>query len=86
MNGNKIQGKNPKYPSDAKKAHIEGRVVLMATISDSGNVEALCVIQGPTELRQSAVDAVKTWRYKPVERNGQPVEVKTQINVDFTLR
>lgn len=86
MARNKIQGKDPKYPSDAKKAHIEGRVVLEATISDSGNVEDLCVSQGPAALQQATVDAVKTWKYKPFALNGQPVEVKTQINVDFTLR
>ena len=37
-------------------------------------------------LRQAAFDAVKTWKYKPFELNGQPVEVKTQMNVDFSLR
>jgi TonB family protein len=77
-------GKDPKYPSDAKRAHVEGRVVLVATISASGNVEDLCVSQGPEMLRQAAFDAVKTWKYKPYEVNGQPVEVKTMMNCDFT--
>jgi protein TonB len=54
-------GKDPKYPSDAKRAHVEGRVVLVATISVSGKVEELCVSQGPEMLRQAAFDAVKTW-------------------------
>jgi protein TonB len=79
-------GKDPKYPSDAKRAHVEGRVALVATISVSGNVGNLCVSQGPEKLRQAAFDAVKTWKYKPFEVNGQPVEVKTQMNVDFTLQ
>ena len=79
-------GKDPKYPSHAKRAHIEGRVVLVATVSVSGNVEELCVSQGPELLRQAAFDAVKTWKYKPFEVNGQPVEVKTQMNVDFALQ
>ena len=83
MAGKKIRGKNPKYPSDAKKAHIEGRVVLIATISESGDVEELCVSQGPVMLQQAAFDAVKTWKYKPTVLNGQPLEVKTLINVDF---
>jgi protein TonB len=86
MARNRVGGKDPKYPSDAKRAQIDGRVVLEATISDSGTVEDLCVSQGPAMLQQAAVDAVKTWRYKPFELNGQPVEVKTLINVDFTLR
>jgi len=55
-------------------------------VSPSGKVEDLCVSQGPELLRQAAFDAVKTWKYKPFALNGQPVEVKTQINVDFTLR
>jgi protein TonB len=76
-------GKDPKYPSDAKRAHVEGRVVLVATISVSGSVEDLCVSQGPEMLRQAAFDAVKTWKYKPFDVNGQPMEVKTQMNVDF---
>ena len=78
-------GKDPKYPSDAKRAHVEGRVVLVATISVFGKVEDLCVSQGPEMLRQAAFDAVKTWKYKPFEVNGQPAEVKTMMNVDFTL-
>jgi TonB family protein len=86
MARNRIGGKDPKYPSDAKRAHIEGRVVLEATISDSGKVEDLCVSQGPAMLQQASVDAVQTWRYKPFEVNGHPVEGKTIINVDFTLR
>ena len=85
MARNRIGGKDPKYPSDAKRAHVEGRVVLFATVSVSGRVEQLCVSQGPEMLRQAAFDAVKTWKYKPFEVNGQTVEVKTVMNVDFTL-
>jgi periplasmic protein TonB len=83
MAGRRIGGKDPKYPSDAKRAHVEGRVVIVATVSASGVVEELCVSQGPEMLRQAAFDAVKTWKYKPIEVNGQAVEVKTQMNVDF---
>jgi protein TonB len=86
MARNRIGGKDPKYPTDAKRAHIEGRVVLEAKISDSGKVEDLCVSQGPAMLQQASVDAVETWRYKPFEVNGHPVEVKTIINADFILR
>jgi TonB family protein len=85
MARNRTGGKDPKYPSEAKRAHIEGRVVLVATISASGNVEDLCVSQGPEMLRQAAFNAVRTWKYKPFEVNGQQVEVKTQMNVDFAL-
>ena len=59
--------------------------MLFAMVSPSGKVEDLCVSQGPELLRQAAFDAVKTWKYKPFEVNGQPAEVKTMMNVDFTL-
>jgi TonB family protein len=81
----KTGGKDSKYPSDAKRAHVEGRVVLVATVSVAGNVEELCVSQGPELLRQAAFDAVKTWKYRPFEVNGQLVEVRSQMNVDFAL-
>jgi periplasmic protein TonB len=81
----RASGKDPKYPADAKRNHVDGRVVLAATVSPSGNVEDLCVSQGPEPLRQAAFEAVKTWKYRPFEVNGQPVEVKTQVNVDFAL-
>jgi periplasmic protein TonB len=86
MAGRRIGGMNPRYPSAAKKAHVEGPVVLEATISASGRVEDLCVVQGPAILQQATVDAVKTWRYKPFVVNDHPVEVRTQINADFALR
>jgi TonB family protein len=86
MTGKKIRGKNPKYPHDAKKARIQGRVVLRAFISESGDVVDLCVVQGPVMLQQASLDAVKTWKYKPIVIDGQPVEVRTQINLDFKLR
>lgn len=76
---------NPIYPEDAKKAQIEGKVQLEAVIGKSGAVEQLMVVSGPKELRQSALDAVRQWTYKPFLLNGAPVEVKTTINVTYTL-
>jgi len=75
----------PQYPPDAKKARIQGKVVLEAVIGETGHVENLKVVSGPTELQQSALDAVRQWTYKPVLLNGGPVEVKTTINVNYTL-
>jgi peptidyl-prolyl cis-trans isomerase A (cyclophilin A) len=77
--------KPPVYPIEAKKAGVAGAVVLAATISTSGMIEDLHVISGPELLQQAALDAVKDWRYRPYLLNGEPVEVKTQINVIFTL-
>ncbi len=75
----------PKYPPAAKKAHIQGKVVLDAIISEKGAVENLKVVSGPSELQQSAMDAVRQWTYRPVVVNGAPVEVETTVNVTYTL-
>lgn len=75
----------PQYPITAKTARISGTVVLAATISKSGFVTNVQVISGPPMLRQSAVDAVKYWQYRPYLLNNQPTEVQTTINVDFNL-
>jgi TonB family protein len=75
----------PVYPPAAKKAKIQGKVVLDAVIGTDGNVENLRVISGPPELQQSALDAVRQWTYKPYLLNGDPIEVETTVNVVYTL-
>jgi peptidyl-prolyl cis-trans isomerase A (cyclophilin A) len=75
----------PVYPIDAKKAGVSGTVVLLATIGTDGSVKDLRVLSGPDLLRQAALDAVQQWRYRPYLLNGQPVEVRTTINIIFTL-
>lgn len=75
----------PVYPEDAKKARISGKVLLTAVIGKDGSVEKLRVVSGPASLQQSALDAVKDWRYKPFLLNGDPVEVETTITVVYTL-
>jgi protein TonB len=83
--GNKISGPNPTYPQIARTARIQGQVVLQATISKQGTIENLHAVSGPPMLYQSAIDAVRQWRYKPYILNGEPVEVETTIDVNFTL-
>ena len=73
------------YPIDAKKAHVSGTVVLNAIIGRDGTVEDLQVVSGPEMLQQAALDSVKQWRYRPYLLNGDPVEVRTTINIIFTL-
>ena len=85
MAGNRISGEIPKYPEEAKKARIQGTVLLDAVIDKEGNVSELTVASGPKELRQSALDAVRTWKYKPFLLNGDPVEVKTTVRVVYSL-
>jgi protein TonB len=83
--GNKISGPNPVYPAIAKTARIQGTVILQASISKEGTIQGLHAVSGPPMLYQSAIDAVRQWRYKPYILNGEPVEVETTIQVNFTL-
>jgi TonB family protein len=75
----------PVYPAEAKKAKIQGTVVLDALIGRDGHIENLRVVSGPSQLQQSALDAVRFWTYKPFLLNGDPVQVKTTVNVNFAL-
>ena len=75
----------PLYPPLARQARIQGNVVLHAIIDKDGKVAQLEVISGHPLLVQSALDAVKQWRYKPTQLNGDPVEVDTTIQVTFTM-
>ena len=75
----------PVYPPMAKQARISGVVHLSALIGKDGNVVNLAVISGHPLLVQSALDAVKTWVYHTTLLNGEPVEVLTQIDVNYTL-
>jgi protein TonB len=75
----------PQYPAIAKAARQEGTVVLQAIISKSGTIEHLQVVSGPPTLQQAALDAVKTWRYRPYLLNDQPIEVETTVSVIFKL-
>jgi protein TonB len=75
----------PVYPAIARVAGVQGTVTLQATISKSGSIENLRVVGGPAMLQQAALDAVKTWVYRPYLLDGQPVEVETTVNVIFSL-
>jgi periplasmic protein TonB len=76
---------DPEYPEKARKQHIQGTVVLQATIGKEGDVENLQVISGDSMLAAASIEAVKQWKYKPYLVNGEPVEVETQVDVIFTL-
>jgi TonB family protein len=85
MAAHKISGALPAYPPIAKASRIQGTVLLDAVISDSGSITNLRVVSGPAMLQQSALDAVRTWHYKPYLANGVPTEVETDIEVIFKL-
>jgi periplasmic protein TonB len=86
VEGNLIYKSVPQYPAIAKAAHAEGTVVLQAMISKTGTIEGLHVISGSQMLQLAAIEAVKTWRYRPYMLNGQAVEVETTVNVIFKLQ
>jgi len=75
----------PNYPPLARQARIQGQVLLAAEISKDGSIENLHLISGHPMLAPAAIEAVKQWKYKPYILNGEPVEVETQITVNFTL-
>jgi protein TonB len=75
----------PVYPPLARQARIQGTVILQAQISKDGNIENLQLISGHPMLAPAAIEAVKQWKYKPYLLNGEPVEVETQVQVNFTL-
>lgn len=69
----------PKYPEGAKKQGIQGTVRLAVVIGQDGSIQDLKVTSGDPVLADSALTAVKKWRYKPTFLNGRPVEVETEI-------
>jgi protein TonB len=77
---------NPVYPQIARQTRVQGVIVMEAIISKEGSVESLRVVSGHPLLFQSAIDAVKQWKYHPATLNGEPVDVITTITVTFTLQ
>ncbi len=81
----KLRGQNPTYPALAKQARIQGHVVFSAVIGRDGTIQNLQLISGHPLLVPAAQSAVSRWVYRPTLLNGEPVEVITQIDVNFTL-
>jgi protein TonB len=75
----------PSYPPLARQARVSGTVRFNAKISKEGRIEDLTLISGHPLLVQAATEAVRQWVYKPTLLNGEPVEVLTTIDVNFTL-
>lgn len=83
--GNLVHKILPTYPPLARSARIQGQVVLQAVISKQGVIENLQVLTGHPMLVPAAIEAVCQWRYRPYILNNEPVEVETQITVNFSL-
>ncbi|MGB8010267.1 MAG: energy transducer TonB [Terriglobales bacterium] len=75
----------PLYPALARMARVQGSVELQAIISKNGTIENLVVLRGHPLLAAAAVEAVRQWRYRPYLLNNEPIEVETEITVNFTL-
>ncbi len=75
----------PVYPPLARTTHVQGSVVVYALISKAGTMENVHAISGHPMLVPAAIDAVSQWRYRPYLLNSEPIEVETQITVNFYL-
>jgi periplasmic protein TonB len=80
-----IKRVQPIYPAQAKQMHLEGAVQLMASIAKDGSIRSVKQVSGDAILGRSAIEAVRQWKYKPYFLNGEPVEIQTQITVNFKL-
>lgn len=83
--GSLVRRVQPVYPPLARSARIQGMVVLSAVISKAGTIENLRVVSGHPMLVAAAIEAVSQWRYRPYILNHDPIEVETQIIVNFSL-
>jgi protein TonB len=75
----------PSYPDQARKAGLQGPVVLQAWIAKDGSIEDLKLVRGYLVLGQAAYTAVRRWKFKPYFQNGQAVEAQTFLTIDFRL-
>jgi len=83
--GNIIYRVQPTYPPLARQVRVQGTVELRAIISRAGTIENLVVVGGHPTLVKSAIEAVRQWRYRPYLLNSEPIEVETEITVNFVL-
>ena len=81
--GDLIKRVQPVYPTQAVQMHLEGTVVLLATIGKDGSIRNIKTVSGSPTLARAASDAVRQWRYHPSTLNGEPVEVERQISIAF---
>jgi TonB family protein len=75
----------PEYPAEAKRTGVQGIVQLKAVIGMEGNVMSLEAVSGPPVLVKPSLEAVRQWKYRPTFLNGNPVEVESTIDVNYTL-
>jgi TonB family protein len=76
----------PSYPALAQHMNVQGSVVLQALIGADGRIQNLRVVSGPQLLATAAQQAVREWQFKPIYQNGQAVETRATITVNFTIK
>jgi protein TonB len=76
---------SPVYPTVALQLHKQGPVELIATVSKEGAIKSVKVVSGEPMLAAAAANAVRQWKYRPYLLSGEPVEIETQITVNFRL-
>ncbi|MCU1272341.1 MAG: TonB family protein [Acidobacteriaceae bacterium] len=86
MEGNLIHKVEPQYPAIAKQLHIEGTVIVRAIISREGVITRAEAERGQAWLAKAALEAVRQWRYRPYYLSHEPIEVETEITVNFVLQ
>ncbi len=86
LSSNIVKFQMPSYPKAAKKARLEGDVLVRVLISEKGKIERAVALNGPVQLRGPVEKAVRHWRYKPYVQNGQPVQVQTWVTFHFAMK
>jgi protein TonB len=81
--GTLVHKVQPVYPLEARRLHLEGTVILDATITQEGQIENLKLVSGDPVLARAATEAVTKWRYTPYLLNGRPIVKQTRINIKF---
>lgn len=82
----KLKGSPPEYPDKARRARIQGIVILDCTINAEGVVTDVKVLRSIPDLDEAAIKAVKEWRYSPTQVDGKPVPVRMSVSINFTIR
>src|SRR5213593_2594327 len=83
VGGTLLRKVQPVYPAQALAQHLEGSVVLQATVAEDGKVRNVTVLRGDPLLARAATDAVMQWQYEPFRVDGRPIQKQTEITIDF---
>ncbi len=83
VGGTLLRKVQPVYPAQAIAQHLEGSVVLQATVGEDGKVQDVTVLRGDPLLARAATDAVRQWQYEPFRADGKPIQKPTEITIDF---